>query len=102
MTLKFSEDKVIAELAEYIDSTYKAHYASSGNIQTTEFIMDQFDDGRDFLRGCALKYLARWGKKDSYSKKDLLKAMHYCILLMHWTYYSEDANDNSEENQPVS
>ena len=30
----------------------------------------------------AIKYLARYGKKNGKNRKDLLKAIHYIVLLM--------------------
>ena len=36
---KFNEDKLIAEFARYIDSTYNQHYAKE-KFQATEFIID--------------------------------------------------------------
>ena len=36
---------------------------------------------KDFTAN-AIKYLARFGKKNGRNRKDLLKAIHYIILLM--------------------
>ena len=36
---RYSEDKILKELKEYIDSTYKHHY-SKNKFQATEFIID--------------------------------------------------------------
>ena len=36
---KYSEDKALAELQKYIDSTYDDHY-SKNKFQATEFIID--------------------------------------------------------------
>ena len=36
---KYSEDRILKEMAEYIDKTYNAHY-SHNKFQATEFIMD--------------------------------------------------------------
>jgi len=36
-------------------------------------------------RDTAIKYLMRYGKKDGYNKKDLMKAVHYIVLLNHFT-----------------
>lgn len=84
---KFSEDATIAEIADYIDATYGQHYSKNEDkekIQVTEFMMSHFADGEDFLRGNALKYLCRYGLKDGKNRKDLLKAVHYIILMMHY------------------
>ena len=37
---------------------------------------------KDFCQANAIKYLARFGKKDGRNRKDLLKAVHYIVLLM--------------------
>lgn len=89
---KFKEDEIIREIKEYIDKTYSQHYSLLDNkekIQVTEFMMSHFVDGEDFLRGNALKYLCRYGLKDGKNRKDLLKAVHYIILMMYY-------NDNSK------
>ena len=86
---KFSEDQIIEDLKKYVDSTYGEHYASNNEedkIQTVDYIMSQFEDGTDFLRGNALKYLARYGLKDGKNKKDLLKAFHYIIFMLHFNH----------------
>ena len=38
---KYSEDRILKELQEYIDKTYSAHY-SHNKFQATEFIMDSW------------------------------------------------------------
>jgi hypothetical protein len=40
-----------------------------------------------FCQANAIKYLARYGKKGGKNRKDLLKALHYAILLM---YFEDD------------
>jgi len=44
---------------------------------------------KDFCQANAIKYLARFGKKDGRNRKDLLKAIHYIVLLMN----SEDQSN---------
>lgn len=78
----FNEDELITEIREYINSTYSQHYASN-KIQVTEFI-DAHCDSPDFFRGCAMKYLARYGHKEGYNRKDLLKAVHYLVMMIDW------------------
>ena len=82
---KFNEDKIFRELKEYIDSTYGEHYSgtSGEKIQVLEFIMSHCDN-IDFIRGNAIKYFARYGKKDGFNRKDLMKAMHYGMLMLHY------------------
>ena len=75
---KFNEDKFLNDVKTYIDETYTSHYAKS-NKQATENIVDQ-GHGTGFCMGNILKYAQRYGKKDGYNKKDLLKIIHYAII----------------------
>jgi hypothetical protein len=45
-------------------------------------MLRQLDIDKDFCQANAIKYLCRYGKKDGYNRKDLLKAIHYIVLLM--------------------
>ena len=83
MMYKYSEDKVLSELKEYIDSTYDEHY-SQNKYQATEFILD-IGHGSGFCIGNILKYAQRYGKKgtDKDHRKDLLKVLHYAIIALH-------------------
>jgi hypothetical protein len=49
------------------------------------------DINKDFCQANAIKYLCRYGKKNGYNRNDLLKAVHYIILLM-----SEEPNDENK------
>ena len=83
MEYKYSEDKVLNELKEYIDSTYDEHY-SQNKYQATEFILD-IGHGAGFCIGNILKYAQRYGKKGTEDdhRKDLLKVLHYAIIALH-------------------
>jgi hypothetical protein len=85
---KFNEDIVINELKNYIDSTYDAHY-SMNKIQSTEFIFDA-EHGEGFCLGNVIKYAQRYGKKDGKNEKDLLKIIHYTIILLGSQLGSKD------------
>ncbi|MFB5634938.1 MAG: DUF3310 domain-containing protein [Candidatus Nitrosomaritimum aestuariumsis] len=78
---KFSEDKIIDEIKNYVDSTYQGHYATN-KYQATDFIIDG-GHGEGFCIGNILKYAQRYGKKDGKSRKDLLKIIHYAMIAMH-------------------
>ena len=78
---KYSEDRILSELKEYIDATYGEHYAHN-NFQATEFIMDS-GHGEGFCIGNILKYSQRYGKKGGKNRKDLLKVIHYGIMALH-------------------
>lgn len=78
---KFNEDELIRQLKDYIDATYDEHYAK-GKIQTTEFIQAN-GDGIPFTRGNIIKYAQRYGSKDGKNRKDILKVLHYAIIMLH-------------------
>ena len=78
---RYDEGAALMELEEYIDSTYDEHYARD-KFQATEFIMDG-GHGEGFCIGNILKYAQRYGKKDGYNRKDLMKVLHYAIMALH-------------------
>ena len=81
---KYEEDVILKELRDYLSGTYRAHYANDNQTQTLDLI-DSIGDAEAFCRSNAIKYLSRFGKKDGKSKLDILKAIHYCILLYHFS-----------------
>ena len=78
---KYSEDRILKEIKEYIDATYGEHY-SQNKFQATEFIVDS-GHGEGFCIGNIMKYAQRYGKKDGHNRKDLLKVLHYAIMSIH-------------------
>ena len=78
---KYSEERILKEIKEYIDATYGEHY-SQNKFQATEFIMDS-GHGEGFCIGNIMKYAQRYGKKDGHNRKDLLKVLHYAIMSIH-------------------
>jgi len=76
---KYNEDVVLQVLKKYIDETYSQHYAE-GNIQATEFIISS-GHGEGFCMGNVMKYAQRYGKKEGKNALDLLKVIHYAIML---------------------
>ena len=78
---KYSEDRILKEIKEYIDATYGEHY-SQNKFQATEFIVDS-GHGEGFCIGNIMKYAQRYGKKDGHNRKDLMKVLHYAIMAIH-------------------
>ena len=78
---KYNEGELIAELKEYIDATYGEHY-SLNKFQATEFIIGA-GHGDGFCIGNVMKYAQRYGKKDGYNRKDLLKVLHYALIELY-------------------
>ena len=78
---KYNEGDLIAEIKDYIDGTYGEHQ-SKNNYQATEFIIDG-GHGEGFCIGNIMKYAQRYGKKNGYNRKDLMKIIHYAIIAMY-------------------
>jgi hypothetical protein len=78
---KYSEERILKEIKEYVDSTYGEHY-SQNKFQATEFIMDS-GHGEGFCIGNIMKYAQRYGNKDGHNRKDLMKVLHYAIMAIH-------------------
>ena len=94
---KFNEGNLIAEIWEYIDSTYSGHYGSNDrNLQSLEVISAR-GRGMDFCLGNVDKYNDRYGKKGTVEdwRKDLLKVIHYGILALseHDRKYNDPKSD---------
>jgi hypothetical protein len=87
---RYNESKTLAELKSYIDATYQQHY-SRDKFQATEFIIDG-GHGEGFCIGNVLKYAQRYGKKDGRNRKDLLKILHYAIIML----YVHDLNEGKQ------
>ena len=77
---KFNEDIIQDHLKNYIDATYKQHYAQA-KTQTTEIVFEN-GHGEGFCIGNIIKYAQRFGKKDGRNDKDLYKVIHYAIILL--------------------
>jgi len=80
---KYSEDRILKELTDYISATYNQHYSSGDDkIQTLDLI-EACGDGESFCRSNILKYASRYDKKGT-ARRDIMKILHYAVLLMHF------------------
>ena len=77
---KFNEELALNMIRNHIIGTYNAHY-SQEQIQSTEFIFDA-GHGEGFCIGNIIKYAQRYGKKKGKNEDDLLKLIHYAIMLL--------------------
>ena len=83
-TRKYKEDESIEALKNYISTTYGGHYScDNNNVQTLDLI-ESVGDAESFCRSNAIKYLSRYDKKGQ-AKRDILKALHYSLLLYHFS-----------------
>ena len=78
---KYNEGQLITELKEYIDATYGEHY-SMNKFQATEFIIDN-GHGVGFTAGNVMKYVQRYGKKAGRNRQDVLKVLHYALMMLY-------------------
>ena len=90
VSYRYNEGNLLTEIKEYIDSTYDEHY-SQDKIQALEVIIDA-GHGEGFMLGNSMKYLKRVGKKKGETRKDLLKVIHYGLLMIDLLDKKEQAN----------
>ena len=81
---KYKEDESIKALQDYISTTYGGHYTSDNNNVQTLDLIESVGDAEAFCRSNAIKYLSRYDKK-AQAKRDILKALHYSLLLYHFS-----------------
>jgi hypothetical protein len=80
---KYNEEEILKELLEYVRGTYNQHYsAGDDKIQTLDLI-EACGDGEAFCRSNILKYASRYDKKGT-ARRDIMKILHYAVLLMHF------------------
>jgi hypothetical protein len=89
MDYKFNEQDLLLELKNYINNTYGEHYASD-KYQATDIIIDS-GHGEGFCIGNIMKYAKRYGNKDGKNRKDLMKILHYAIIML----YVHDMENNN-------
>ena len=94
--MKYNEDKILDEIKKYIESTYTEHYSTTEDGFQVQDMLRHLGIDKDFWQANAIKYLARYGKKNGKNRKDLLKAVHYVVLLMS----SEDEELIKQQTDP--
>ena len=84
---KYHESEIIKEIEDYVSGTYNGHYTGDTheyrNVQTID-LMAARSLASAFCQSNILKYGSRYGSKDGKNKKDLLKVIHYAMLLLHF------------------
>ena len=90
---KYHEEEILKDIEEYVSGTYKGHYTGNSheyrNVQTLD-LMASKDLASSFCQANILKYGSRYGNKDGKNKKDLMKVIHYAMLLAHFDgHYGE-------------
>ena len=90
---KYHEKEILKDIEEYVSSTYQGHYTGKSheyrNVQTID-LMASKELAAAFCQANILKYGSRYGNKDGKNKKDLMKVIHYAMLLLHFdNHYGE-------------
>jgi len=85
MKYRYNEGEILKELTEYVNKTYGEHYAAVEADFQIQDVFEHLQIAEPFCRANAIKYLYRFGDKEGKNKKDLLKALHYTILLYHFS-----------------
>ena len=95
---KYDELDNLKEVEEYIEKTYNQHYVGADDNGTQiQDLLNSIGVAEHFCQGNAMKYIARYGRKKGKNKLDLLKAMHYILLLMHFSELNHGEGDNEDQ-----
>ena len=100
---KYHEDEILKDIQEYVSRTYQGHYTGSKHefrkVQTID-LMAARDIATDFCQANILKYGSRYGSKNGKNKTDLLKVIHYAMLLLHFDgHYGEPSMPSGNFDQ---
>ena len=86
---KYKEDQIISDFHAYIDKTYGQHYMTEEeNIECFDVWL-ALGESTPTFRNTAIKYLWRYGKKHGSNKDDLLKVLHYVIMMLYADHYKD-------------
>ena len=103
---KYHEEEILKDIQEYVSGTYQGHYTGKSheyrNVQTID-LMASKELAAAFCQANILKYGSRYGNKDGKNKKDLMKVIHYAMLLLHFDgHYSKPpmTTGNIDINMP--
>ena len=100
---KYHEEEILKDIEEYVSSTYQGHYTGSKHefrkVQTID-LMAARDIASNFCQANILKYGSRYGSKDGRNQKDLMKVIHYAMLLLHCDgHYGEPSMPSGDFDQ---
>ena len=100
---KYHEEEILKDIREYVSGTYKGHYTGNSHeyrkVQTID-LMASKDLAASFCQANILKYGSRYGNKDGKNKKDLMKVIHYAMLLLHFDgHYGEPSTPTNDFEQ---
>lgn len=81
-TFRENYPKLLQNLNAFLEqATGSKHHYTAHNIQTVD-VWDSLGSIETTARDTAIKYLMRYGKKDGKNVNDLLKAIHYILMIV--------------------
>ena len=100
---KYHEDEILKDIQEYVSRTYQGHYTGTKHefrkVQTIDLMAARVI-ATDFCQANILKYGSRYGSKNGKNKTDLLKVIHYAMLLLHFDgHYGEPSMPSGNFDQ---
>ena len=100
---KYHEEEILKDIQEYVSRTYQGHYTGTKHqfrkVQTID-LMAARDIAPQFCQANILKYGSRYGSKNGRNKTDLLKVVHYAMLLLHFDgHYGEPSMPSGNFDQ---
>ena len=100
---KYHEKEILKDIEEYVSRTYQGHYTGNSyefrNVQTLD-LMAAKELASGFCQANILKYGSRYGNKDGRNTKDLMKVIHYAMLLLHFDgHYGEPSMSKGNIDQ---
>ena len=93
--MKYNENETIQVVEDYISQTYRSHYSNEEKGVQTLDLLEAIGTAEHFCQSNIIKYASRYRKKGKH-KDDVLKIIHYAILLYYFsgTSYPDDKPEN--------
>ena len=93
--MKYKEDETIKVVEDYISQTYRSHYSNEEKGVQTLYLLESIGSAEHFCQSNIINYASRYKKKGKH-KDDVLKIIHYAILLYYFsgTSYPDDKQQN--------
>ena len=93
--MKYKENETIKVVEDYISQTYRSHYSNDEKGVHTLDLLEAIGTAEHFCQSNIIKYASRYRKKGKH-KDDVLKIIHYAILLYYFsgTSYPDDKPEN--------
>lgn len=91
--------ELLKTVESYILNTYGAHYAADGGSVQVVDLWDNIGIAQSAFQADLIKYSSRYGKKESKNPKDLMKILHYALLLYYFDHIRTNVPESSQSNR---